>query len=1193
MWHALYVDVMVDYGAVGDGATSDKVAFQNAIDDMIAAGGGTIYIPGGYTFNLDTGIETPTGTTPIRFLGDGYGSKLLRGGTVAAGKGLINIKGSNVTVENLLIDGAVTSPTGLLYSDFSSDPMHSLLTANTSIWIHPGCSGIRIHSVWVEHTGGYAVLIDSDTANVTDIEILDCWFRNNRPHLFGTSGGDKTYGSWTGGVFWRGDCRTSASKLFSVRGLTVRGCHWRRVTGNCLWGHSMGFDTKHTNINLDGNDFEDIGLDAILMGNVIGGGARGNIGHRVGYVTLTDNDTPNPKYLGGLFATFLDGGFGQDLVYEDNSCFSVNGDAYDMDGHRHCTMTGNIAEQPAAGSPQYTEDRVSLHGPAQNGVNSMAGLVCGNSQQNGGAQYLLIAGNIFINCGVTAIIAGYCKHCRIADNVIYQPSSSAAPIQLFSASGGTGDEWLCKDNRVEDNIIHYNGGHYCIEETGTGWVIGSVNRIFNNDFIGTTVGEFLADASSGSYQGFTVAASSWKTTAAGTFVSLTGTGIGNITISVINGYIQSAGGLVSLSSSTASIQAPTGGVTAKWLITTDSLFFIQEAAPVISIAGQARFYMDSTTHKVMVSENGGAYVPLVSSATVAGSDSQVQYNNAGAFGASPDFTWNNTTHILQLANAAGGFNVLSTSTAAIQAAAGGVTAKWLIATDSLFFIEEAAPVSSVAGQARVYMDSGNHTVRFSIHGGGYNWIMDSGGNVASLSTSTAALQAASGGVTVKWLIGTDSLFLVEEAAPAVSVAGQARMYMDSADHTVRLSVNGGTYDLRFGSGGTIASLSTSTAAIQTSVGGMTAKWLITTDSVFFVEEAAPVLSVAGQSRLYMDSTSHKVRLSQNGGAYVDLLVGATAAGADTYVQFNDGGVFGAQANFNFVKASGQLNAVQFQGTAAGAAVAFRNSGGSFLVDGNGNLATTSASTAALQSANGGTTSKWLIATDSLFFVQEAAPVISSSGQARLYMDSSSHTLKLSLNGGGYFDILTSGGSVTSLQGLTGALNLVQGTGVTIAGLTISIGQAVGTSNAVTFNTVTASGFIVGGNTIIDSSGNVLAAPGAAVRANVSGATIGFLLANSNFLVDGNGNISAAGKLNMVGRYQVNGVDVINSAGVFVGPNIDIGFGHINARGFNPYNSIGTLFFGQDYTVVFPAAITVNGAPRTTLTYVSGVLVASS
>lgn len=44
-----------------------------------------------------------------------------------------------------------------------------------------------------------------------------------------------------------------------------------------------------------------------------------------------------------------------------------------------------------------------------------------------------------------------------------------------------------------------------------------------------------------------------------------------------------------------------------------------------------------------------------------------------------------------------------------------------------------------------------------------------------------------------------------------------------------------------------------------------------TDSLILIAEAAPALSAAAQARLYLDSTSNTVKLSQNNGAYADVI----------------------------------------------------------------------------------------------------------------------------------------------------------------------------------------------------------------------------------------------------------------------------------------------------------------------------------
>lgn len=67
-----------------------------------------------------------------------------------------------------------------------------------------------------------------------------------------------------------------------------------------------------------------------------------------------------------------------------------------------------------------------------------------------------------------------------------------------------------------------------------------------------------------------------------------------------------------------------------------------------------------------------------------------------------------------------------------------------------------------------------------------------------------------------------------------------------------------------------------------------------------VGRAAPALSAAGEGRIYFDSTANVFKVSENGGAYQDLVGGGgTPGGANTQIQFNDSGAFGGSANLTW------------------------------------------------------------------------------------------------------------------------------------------------------------------------------------------------------------------------------------------------------------------------------------------------------
>jgi hypothetical protein len=141
--------------------------------------------------------------------------------------------------------------------------------------------------------------------------------------------------------------------------------------------------------------------------------------------------------------------------------------------------------------------------------------------------------------------------------------------------------------------------------------------------------------------------------------------------------------------------------------------------------------------------------------------------------------------------------------------------------------------------------------------------------------------------------------------------------------------------------------------------------------------------------------------------------------------------------------------------------------------------------------------------------------------------------------------------VTSLGGYTGACSLGAGTGVSISGLTISIGQAVGTGSAVTFySLVTSLGMQINQN-----GGYGLYLPRSYVYAN------GLNSFNSAW----NGIQSSGGVSASSGFYMSNGTQVINSSGVFVGPSgINVGSVGISCGAYAINGgSYGATFTFQD------------------------------
>lgn len=253
------------------------------------------------------------------------------------------------------------------------------------------------------------------------------------------------------------------------------------------------------------------------------------------------------------------------------------------------------------------------------------------------------------------------------------------------------------------------------------------------------------------------------------------------------------------------------------------------------------------------------------------------------------------------------------------------------------------------------------------------------------------------------IAATTSLAFTETAAPSVSTAGTALLYADSTSHTLKISQNtaafvdvvtlpaGANTQVQYNAGGTPnvfgassnltfasniltsgngagtgfagplfnATAGSSNLEFQGSNFSVTGQGIVATNGwVDFGERAAPS-AVAGHSLLYADSGTHKLYLSNNGGAFIAITSG-TPAGSDTWVQFNNSGAFGASTGLTWNGVILTANAVSTLGlsvTSSGIAV----SGGDIDVGagnykangGTGFTGTLAAAIAAGKSVRGG------------------------------------------------------------------------------------------------------------------------------------------------------------------------------------------------------------------------------------------------
>ena len=495
-----------NYGARGDGNSDDTAAFQQAIDQCFAVGGGTVLVPRGI-FSINSVFIKPN-SPPIAIVGQGATTTILkRRGQLAPSQGLIDISASNISLSDFSIDGDKTVPLGLRYgADFNgiggNDPMADSLTRNTSVWVHGNTQMFTCQRVMFQHAAGYSILLDAMNGDISDVEIVKCWFQNNRPTLFGTNPADLNYGSWNGGVFAKGDGRTAQSGI--VAGLLVTQCRFKRNTGNCLWSHLYGLTRLHQDFRFISNYFEDCGLDGILVAGVTGGVVDTNVFRRIGYITTDDVAKSIPRWLANLNATALDSaGVVKGCPYTNNSFLSVNGGCMDLDGHGESVIAGNVARVPFADEPEYLEDSIAISGPNNNGSASY-GVNIGNSSQTAeGAEDVDIGDNSFINLpgGSVRLYAG--RFCLVHGNLLDVPAVVINP-PIAMGPTGAGQFQRCFGNKVWGNHIRYSPGSQqpvVLEDDALSAFLGTEkNYVFENSPIvgnGNAI-EFTKSPNSGS-----------------------------------------------------------------------------------------------------------------------------------------------------------------------------------------------------------------------------------------------------------------------------------------------------------------------------------------------------------------------------------------------------------------------------------------------------------------------------------------------------------------------------------------------------------------------------------------------------------------------------------------------------------------------------------------------------------------------
>jgi hypothetical protein len=620
-------------------------------------------------------------------------------------------------------------------------------------------------------------------------------------------------------------------------------------------------------------------------------------------------------------------------------------------------------------------------------------------------------------------------------------------------------------------------------------------------------------------------------------------------LTVLNAYASADGGFVTSNVSYQAIQAPSGG-------------FFGAGAGITSGSGKGG-YIDLPP----LTYGGLTPYPVALSSASFGSTDVLLF--AAAVNGTPTPLTTVALCTNAFVNAAGGFYTAQAVDTAIQAPNGGITAHRHISTYDIVGVGVSSSFPPpAAGQGKLYFDSSSSPGR---------WMVTQGTNAAvpMLSSSLAAGSvnqvqycgvsnafAASPNLTFSNNPGIQNLLTVFGISGTAGIAVGAG-YVQSDGGYLVTNTNTLWNTVQTSGGAKIGNALQLGPMILSDQGSIGNNFLIQGAAVGVVSYVVDAYDNTGFVPTVPAIVGRRIVASSTAGPWSQTPSGAglfTFGGRGSY-SGSPGGVTASNsaaitfaASENWTSASNNGAEIQFATTpnangpgARATRVYIRNTGTLEIMNG--------------MYAHFGMQSDGFIS----FLPTVSTPSIPSSGYAALVPNSGSvwwyyNPSTLTWN---TVNFAASSGGVTFINLLNGSVGIVQGTGVTVTtsspNITISIGQPVNTTANVTFQSM---------------------------QSQNTGASITFQNTNFNFQVDGNGNISAAGSVNVTtsaSTYKLQGAVMINTAGQFVGPGVNVGrFNGVGARAFNPYDSGGTQHFGADFTF--------QDATLATHTVIGGVLV---
>lgn len=376
------------FGAKGDGSTTDTVAIQSAKDALVSGG---ILKFGTGTFLVDTDAALTVNVPNVTIEGTGP-STIIKAKNSANLSNVIALAATGCTVKNLVVDGNRTN---------------SGTSPSVSYGVFIGFSTTLIENVEVRECTRVGAFMGSGVSTPININYINCWFHDNGGNVNGGIG----VGIYGGGSF-------------PANYIKIEGC---RFENN--YNLFAGFPGDSTAVNIQAKDviFNNnyVKNNHNVQGGQIAFTSDGSTGIPDGRFIVTNNTIIHDVTVAGEATSGIEIE-GKKAIVADNIVQSANGDAIRLETSGGDTIVANnICNGNANG--------INLIQVGGTGVSKV--IVHDNLVMSGSTGISIQAnpGNVFvrdnyIDASVTTKIAGAANCALVRGNSGYVPANSASLI---------------------------------------------------------------------------------------------------------------------------------------------------------------------------------------------------------------------------------------------------------------------------------------------------------------------------------------------------------------------------------------------------------------------------------------------------------------------------------------------------------------------------------------------------------------------------------------------------------------------------------------------------------------------------------------------------------------------------------------------------------------------------------------------